>query len=173
MSEPILPDLPAGFYLSLIDGGFPKVYKRHADGWNDDQGDDCADPRSEWYGLTLHSIPALLSAASERDALAICLHDEKTERARESRESVAIRRGMEAENYLLKERRTELSERAEKAEKERDALKVDLAEALSVLTELSSHYSNEYGMGVCAFCESGIGHKPDCALAAVLAKAKS
>jgi len=69
MNDPILPDLPAGFYLALIDVEFPKVYMRHADGWNDDQGDDCADPRSEWHVLTLHPIPALLSAAGERDAL--------------------------------------------------------------------------------------------------------
>ena len=168
---PILPDLPEGFYLATGDGEGSRVYERCNGKWTNEYGVRCEDPRRmPWHGYTLHAIPALLSAAGERDALAICLHDEKTERARESRESIAIRRGMEAENYLLKERRTELSERAEKAEKERDALKVSLDEALSVLMEWQY---DDRGY-VCLSCHylRGEGHSPTCSLAAVLAKAK-
>jgi len=118
MNEPILPDLPAGFYLAPVNGFAPTIFELRGGCWYDDRGSWRSDPRIALN--TVHSIPALLSAADERDAL-----------------------------------------------------KVRMDEALSVLTELSSRYDNDLGINVCAICGSEVGHKPDCSLAAVLAKAKS
>jgi len=121
MNDPILPDLPEGFYLAIGDEERSRVYERCGGKWRNEHGAGCVDPRCmPWHGFTLLPIPALLAA-----------------------------------NW------------------QRDALKVSLDEALAVLTELSSRYDNDIGTNACAVCGSEVGHKPDCALAAVLAKAKS
>jgi len=72
MNDPILPDLPAGFYLATEDEGCPKVYERQDGRWYSDQGDPRVRP---WHGCTLHSIPALIDAARERDAMRAVLID--------------------------------------------------------------------------------------------------
>jgi len=70
MNDPILPDLPAGGYLATGFGERSKVYERCNGKWFNYFGECCADPRSmPCHDYTIHSIPALLSAASERDAL--------------------------------------------------------------------------------------------------------
>ena len=72
MNEPILPDLPEGFYLATGDGEGSRVYERCNGKWTNEYGVRCEDPRSlPWNSYTLHSIPALLSAAGERDALKV------------------------------------------------------------------------------------------------------
>jgi len=70
MNDPILPDPPAGFYLAIGFGERSKVYERRNGKWANEYGEWCAGPRSlPWDSYTLHSIPALLSAVSERDSL--------------------------------------------------------------------------------------------------------
>jgi len=121
MNEPILPDLPEGFYLAIGDGERSKVYEHCNGKWCNYYGECCADPRSmPWHDYTIHSIPALLSAAGERDAL-----------------------------------------------------KVELAEARYALSAVEWQRM-EFGI-FCPECENTQkhGHTHDCNLAAVLAKAKS
>jgi len=72
MNDPILPALPEGFYLAMGEGERSKVCEHCNGKWFNEYGTVRADPRSmPWNSYTLHSIPALLSAAGERDALKV------------------------------------------------------------------------------------------------------
>jgi len=118
MNDPILPALPAGFYLAPVNGFAPTIFELRGGCWYDDRGRWRSDPRIALNDV--YPIPALLSAAGERDAL-----------------------------------------------------KVELAEARAVLTEVEWDY-DEAGR-VCRNCGNyrDEGHAPDCSLAAALAKVKS
>ena len=58
MNEPILPDLPEGFYLATSDKKRSRMYERYNGKWTNEYGVWCEDPRSlPWNSYTLHSIP--------------------------------------------------------------------------------------------------------------------
>jgi len=155
MNDPILPDLPEGFYLAIDDKASHRLYEHYTGGWHH-ADEPCIDPRRmTWHGYTLHSIPALLSAAGEQDALWADWCDSLAEVAT-----------LELVNETM-------MRRAEEAEEERDEALAELAEARVVLTKLEWwHDDREH---VCMSCHSlrSDGHAPDCSLAAALAKAKS
>jgi hypothetical protein len=70
MNTPITPaDLATGFYLAISDTYRPTVVERCEGSWRNMLLAPCSDPRGERFRYELHSVPELLAAARERDAL--------------------------------------------------------------------------------------------------------
>jgi len=107
------------------------------------------DDAAELIADALDALPALIAAARERDVL-----------------------WARNEGLIETLRKDPLVHRAEKAEKELDTLRVELAAARAALSSVTwrTDTPGEGGPYYCAVCRVTDGHSPTCALAVALGK---